>query len=113
MLSEPKSLSSLNEHERIKALYSHKILDTPREEEYDNITKLASLICHTPMAIITLIDEDRLWFKSVIGIDFFEIPRNVSFSNYSLNNPGVFEVQDASVDIRFVNHAGLYHRQRR
>ncbi len=59
--------SSLNEDERIKALHRYGILDTPEEHEFDNITKLANLICNTPIALITMVDEDRL-FLNPLGV---------------------------------------------
>ncbi|WP_316840628.1 PAS domain S-box protein [Pedobacter gandavensis] len=102
--------SSTYEMERLRALQGYDILDTPPEEEFDNITKLASLICNTPIAVIVLVDEDRLWFKSVIGLDFKEIPRNSSFAERVIQSGKVFELCDVAEDESFTNHmAGINH----
>ena len=81
-----------NEKERLEALLSYDILDTLTEEEYDNISKLASYICQVPIASISLIDDKRLWFKSRIGIDETEAPREISFCQYSIMGNEIFEV---------------------
>jgi PAS domain S-box-containing protein len=92
-----------NERERLKALHSFNILDTPPENEFDNLTKLAALICNAQIAVITLIDEDRLWFKSTLNIDstISEMPRNSTFSEYTIQGNDVFEVPDTLLDERF------------
>lgn len=99
MLSENQD-SSTNESKRISALRGYNILDTPKEYQFDNIAKLASLVCNAPIAIIALVDEDRVWFKSARGITFDEVPRGTSFSEQTIRNDdqGVFEVYDALVD---------------
>jgi len=99
--------SSTNEKERLRALHEYDILDTPPENEFDNITKLASLICNTPIALIVLVDENRLWFKSVIGLQCREVPRDVSFAEYVMQGDEVFEVCDALSDERFINHPAV------
>jgi PAS domain S-box-containing protein len=96
--------SSTNENKRVNALHGHNILDTPTEHQFDNIAKLASLICNAPIALIALVDEDRVWFKSLIGITFNEIPRGISFCEYTILSDGIFEVYDALNDDRFKNH---------
>ena len=67
------------EAKRLLELYSFDILDSPAEQAYDDVVSLAAFICGTPMALITLIDEDRQWFKSKLGIDDTETPRAVAF----------------------------------
>ena len=62
-----------NESERLKALYKYNILDSFSEEEFDRLTKLASIICGVPIALITLIDKDRQWFKSNLGLEGTEV----------------------------------------
>lgn len=99
--------SSTNEEARLRALHDYNILDTPAEHEFDNITKLASLICDTPIAVIALVDETRLWFKSAIGIDFKEIPRSISFADYAIQGEEVFEVCDTLEDKRFKDHPSV------
>jgi hypothetical protein len=86
----------MNEHERIKALKRYEILDTPPEREFDDITHLAAQICETPIALITLVDEERQWFKSTVGLELCEMPRNISFCAHAVLGGDLFEVFDAS-----------------
>jgi len=91
-----------NERERLKELDSYNILDTLPEEEYDDITKLASMICNTPISLISLIDNKRQWFKSHNGIDVTETPKEYAFCAHTINNPNeVLIVPDSRKDIRF------------
>ena len=94
-----------NEHERLKELYSYNILDTISEEDFDNITEIASQICNTKISQITLADSDRLWFKSSHGLPGSEVPRHLSFCTHAINNPGeLFMVPDARQDDRFADN---------
>lgn len=99
--------SSTYEMERLRALQDCDILDTPPEQEFDNITKLASLICNTPIAVIALVDEDRLWFKSVIGLDCKQLPRSFSFAEQAIQSDHILEVCDATEDERFSLHPSV------
>lgn len=93
-----------NESERLQALYKYDILDSFSEEEFDRLTKLASIICGVPIALITLIDKDRQWFKSNLGMDGTETQRDVSFCQYAIMNNNIMEVEDATKDQRFVDN---------
>ncbi len=95
------SLIPLNEKERLKALDNYQIMDTLEEEEFDRITELATLICGTPMSLITLLDEKRQWFKSKTGIDVPETSREISFCQYTILGDDLFEIEDALLDQRF------------
>lgn len=91
-----------NEVERLRDLDSYSILDTLPETEYEEITKLAAMICQVPIALISLIDNDRQWFKSHFGIAVSETPRTLAFCAHAINNPNeVLSVPDARLDDRF------------
>lgn len=92
-----------NEEARLAALRDYRILDTPAEQEYDDITFLAAQLCGTPMASIALIDEDRSWSKSRIGIDIPNAPREYAFCAHTILNssPEPLVVPDARLDERF------------
>ncbi len=90
------------EAERLRAVQASGLLDTLPERAYDNLTKLASIICGTPIALISLLDKDRQWFKSKIGLDANETGRDVAFCNHAIQtNEELLQVFDASVDTRF------------
>jgi GAF domain-containing protein len=86
--------STSSEFDRLRALKSYFILDTPYEEEFDCLTKLASRICNTPVAYVSLIDEDRQWFKSRIGFDFEEFNKEFSFCQYTLKKGSLLNIED-------------------
>ncbi|MFN8671795.1 MAG: ATP-binding protein [Candidatus Sericytochromatia bacterium] len=92
------------EEERLNKLYSFNILDTLPEESFDNITYLASIICNTPIAAITLIDKKRQWIKSDLGLNIKEIKREDSFCQYTILDNQVFIVEDTFEDDRFKNN---------
>lgn len=95
-----------NEEARLRALRSYHILDTPSEQEYDDITLLASQICGVPMATITLIDSERQWFKSKIGLEDQETSRDFAFCAYAVmpGSPRPMVVEDATKDERFAEN---------
>ena len=91
-----------NERERLQALREYSILDTLPEKDFEDITKIASEICQTPISLITLIDEERQWFKSKIGIDDSETHRDHAFCAHALNEPDkILNVKDSREDKRF------------
>lgn len=93
-----------NENERLNALYELDLLDTPREQEFDDIAKIAAQVCQVPIAIVGLIDAERQWYKAAVGIDATEVPREISFCSHAmLDSENLTLVNDACQDKRFAN----------
>lgn len=90
-----------SEAERVAALRSYGVLDTPREPAFEDITRLASYVCGTPFAVVNLIDSGRQWFKAEIGFGIRETPLDTSICAHAILQPGLFVVEDLSVDPRF------------
>jgi len=90
--------------ERIAALKRYDILDTPREAEFDQITRLAAQICDVPVAIINFVDRDRQWFKSEVGLNLQQTSLDPSFSASAILQPGFVVVSDPTLDSRFAGN---------
>ncbi|MBI2745791.1 MAG: PAS domain S-box protein [Burkholderiales bacterium] len=94
-----------NEADRLAALYGYRILDTQAEQEFDEITELAAQICGVPIALVSLIDADRQWFKSRIGLEAEQTARGVSFCAHAIQQGAeIFEVPNALEDARFFDN---------
>ncbi|RAJ97464.1 PAS domain S-box-containing protein [Larkinella arboricola] len=89
------------EDERLRALHRYQILDTVPEQDFDHLTQLASVICQTPMSLVSLLDQQRQWFKSRVGIGVTETSRNIAFCNHTILENKILEVEDATQDQRF------------
>lgn len=98
---ETQKAFSSNDRDRVAALQKYAILDTEPEQAFDDLTLLASFICKTPIASITLIDENRQWFKSTIGLNVSETPRDIAFCSVAIQHPDVMVVPDTLKDERF------------
>ena len=93
-----------NEAARLRTLRAYRILDTKPEERFEDLTRLAALICGTPISLISLIDTDRQWFKSKFGLDLEETSRAEAFCTHAIMQPEMFVVPDASKDERFAHN---------
>jgi len=93
-----------NEKQRLKVLWQYSVLDTVPEEIFDDLTELAARICEAPIAMITLVDEKRQWFKAKIGTTLKETSRDISFCAHAITQPELFIVSDATTDERFANN---------
>lgn len=92
----------LKEQHRLNALLQLKVLDSPFETVFDSVTRMASDICETPIALISLLDDKRQWFKSNVGLEeITETPRESSFCRYTIAQDEILEIPDATQDERF------------
>lgn len=96
-----KAIIPKNEKERLETLKSYKVLDTLQEKVFDEITKTASLVCECKTALISLVDSERQWFKSKVGLSADETPRDISFCGHAIMSDDIFEIPDTHKDERF------------
>ena len=94
-------MMSTNDAARVDALQKYAILDSEPEQAFDDLTLLASYVCKTPMALISLVDEDRQWFKAKVGISATETSRDIAFCSTAIQQTEVFVVPDTLKDERF------------
>lgn len=90
-----------NEAERLHALRTLQILDTSHEERFDRVTRMAKRMFDVEISLVSLVDEDRQWFKSRQGLDASETPRDISFCGHAINQDGLFIIPNALEDVRF------------
>jgi len=90
-----------NEAERLHALRALQILDTSHEERFDRVTRMAKRMFGVEISLVSLVDEDRQWFKSAEGLDASETPREISFCGHAINQDGLFIIPNAIEDVRF------------
>jgi GAF domain-containing protein len=93
-----------DEAARLRALHERGILDSPADERFDRITRIARRLFDVSAALVTLVDAERQWFKSAPGLDVQETPREVSFCAYAIHDDGMFVVPDALLDPRFADN---------
>ena len=96
---------AINEAERLAALQQYAVLDSLPEPEFDDLTRLAADICETPICLVCLIDSQRQWFKSRVGIEAKETPRELAFCAYTILQQDIFEVANTQEDARFADNA--------
>jgi phosphoribosyl 1,2-cyclic phosphodiesterase/DNA-binding response OmpR family regulator len=96
-----------DEPARLRALHEAGVLDSPAEERFDRITRLARRVFDVPIALVSLVDAERQWFKSRQGIDARETPRELSFCAHAIHDDGVFIVPDALTDPRFADNPAV------
>lgn len=93
------------EQQRLQALKEYDIMDSLPEEDYDSITLLASQICGTPISLISLLDDRRQWFKSAVGLEVKETPKEYAFCVHTIQSPGeALIVPDSRKDDRFAGN---------
>jgi GAF domain-containing protein len=93
-----------NEAERLHALRTLQILDTSHEERFDRVTRMAKRMFGVSISLVSLIDENRQWFKSAQGLEATETPRDISFCGHAINQEGLFIIPDAAEDERFFDN---------
>ncbi len=93
-----------DEAERLEVLYDYEILDTAPEATFDRVTRLAARLFNVPIAVISLVDADRQWFKSCYGLDIRQTGRDLAFCAHAILHDEVMSVPDATLDPRFADN---------
>ena len=103
-LRKGESVLDISESRRLKTLRDYDILDTAAEKVFDDLTRLATAICGTPISLVSLVDDERQWFKSRVGLDAEQTPRDQAFCAHALRDDSSFIVEDATLDERFASN---------
>ncbi len=94
-----------DDHRRLKELYRYEVLDTSYEDEFNDVAQLAATICKTPIALVSMVDAKRQWFKAKYGIEHNEFAREISFCGHTITaDTSIFEIEDATKDERFIDN---------
>jgi PAS domain S-box-containing protein len=105
MSDGPKlSTPAWREVDRLAALEGYAIMDTAPEQDFDDLVRVAAQVCGVPIALVSLVDSERQWFKAALGIEARQTPRDIAFCAYAIQHRGVFMVEDATKDARFANN---------
>ena len=103
-MKNKKDTKQQEEEKRLKALAEYRILGTQPESCYDDITKMASFTCDVPISLMTLVDKNRQWFKSKVGLEINETKRDWSFCTHAIKENNPLIINDAYLDERFINN---------
>jgi GAF domain-containing protein len=99
----------VTEEQRLEALRGYGIVDTPNEPQFDAIVRSAATFFSVPIALISLVDADRQWFKAKIGLEASETPRSISFCTHAIHGDSALVVPDATADSRFRDNPLVLH----
>ena len=94
----------INEEARVQTLYGYRVLDTEEESPYNDIVRLAANVCGTPVALVSLIDRERQWFKARVGTALAETPRDVAFCSHAILQDSLFVIPNTLEDERFAKN---------
>ncbi|MFO0578613.1 MAG: GAF domain-containing protein [Polyangia bacterium] len=103
-LGRKRPLLPANESQRVRALRTYEVLDTPQERVFDDLVRVASVVCQTPIALVSLVDETRQWFKARVGLAATQTPREQAFCAHAIHGRDLLEVPDATRDPRFASN---------
>lgn len=100
----PRTTTDQRESERLIALAEYQVLDTEAEPGFDDAVLIGAQLCDVPIALVSLVDEHRQWFKAAVGLTVSETPRKISFCGHAIREPELFVVEDATLDPRFADN---------